>query len=1045
MRDEEKEQFIESLKTLRQQIEEFKEWINALDTFVVKLDRDGMVLFCNQALVRAVGITADEVYGKYFPDTKWFSHSETEQGKITASLQKAEAGISTRIETSLRSSDGIPVPIIFDSRPIKDKEGNVKYISVEGKAIAKEITLRKELLKAKENLEKQVRERTAKLSESEGKYRNLIENSQDGFVIIQDGKLVFINEAMSNILNYAEEEIIGRDIANFMPPAERERALKNIRKVIKKGGITLQEYKITTKDGQIKQMQVTLSSIKYEGKPAIQTVVRDITEYKQIEKALRESESKYRELVQNANSIILRMDTKGYVTFFNEFAQSFFGYAEHEILGRNVVGTIAPETDTSGRNIALMIEDIGQHPERYAANENENMRRSGERVWIAWTNKAILDDQGRIVETLSVGNDITARKQIEETLRQSEEKYRTLIENIQDGVFLIQDRKIKYFNEAFARILGCTAEEIVGKDFSNFVAPEDLEMVGDRYIQMMAGEDVPMEYEFHGIRKNDAERTTVHMTVGLINYQGRPAALGTVKDITARKQMEEALAAERERLAVTFRSIGDGLIATDAKGRVVIVNKVAEKLTDWTQEEALGKPLNGIFYIINEETRQRCENPFEKVIETRGVVGLANNTILVARDGTERAIADSGAPILDKKGKIIGVILVFRDVTEKRKMQQELIKADKLESVGILAGGIAHDFNNILTGILGNITLAKCYATSEEKIVKRLEESEKACLRAKDLTQQLLIFSKGGEPVKKTVFLAELVRETAHFVLSGSNVRCEFSIPDDLWSVEADEGQISQVINNLLINADQAMPAGGIIEVYCENVIVEVKTYLPLEKGKYVKISIRDHGIGVFEEHLSRIFDPYFTTKQRGSGLGLATTYSIIKRHGGHVKVESEVGVGTTFCIYLPASEEKMETLEEETTEAISGAGKILLMDDEELILEVVGEMLSHLGYEAEFARDGLEAIELYTKAKDAGHPFAAVIMDLTIPGGMGGKEAVKKLIEIDPHVKAIVSSGYSTDPIMADFRKYGFCRVITKPFKLNELSEVLQRGLSSK
>lgn len=377
------------------------------------------------------------------------------------------------------------------------------------------------------------------------------------------------------------------------------------------------------------------------------------------------------------------------------------------------------------------------------------------------------------------------------------------------------------------------------------------------------------------------------------------------RELTRRIEAEQSLAAEKERLAVTLRSIGDGIITTDMGGKIVLINKIAEKLTGWIQEEAIGRPLREVFHIINEKTRLPCENPVEKVLETGGIVGLANHTALIARDGTERMLADSGAPIRDKEGKIIGVVLVFRDITEQKKMEEELLKASKLDSVGLLAGGIAHDFNNILTAILGNISLAKMDKNLDE-IFERITQAEKACLRVRDLTQQLLTFSKGGAPVKRVASIAELIRDSAIFALRGSNVRCDFSMPADLWPVEVDEGQISQVINNLVINAQQAMPAGGGIQVRCENIRVERGLALPLEKGEYVKISIEDHGVGIPKEYLQKIFDPYFTTKQKGSGLGLTTSYSIIKNHDGIITVESEVGVGTTFGVYLPVSKKEV-------------------------------------------------------------------------------------------------------------------------------------------
>ncbi|MDI6791555.1 MAG: PAS domain S-box protein [bacterium] len=515
-------------------------------------------------------------------------------------------------------------------------------------------------------------------------------------------------------------------------------------------------------------------------------------------------------------------------------------------------------------------------------------------------------------------------------------------------------------------------------------------------------------------------------------------------EITTRKQAEEALAAEKERLGVTLRSIGDGVIATDTKGEIVLINQVAENLTGWAQGEAMGKPLTEVFHIINEKTREHCENPIAKVIKTGKIVSLADRTVLIAEDGTERLVDDSAAPIHDKEGNIIGVVLVFRDITEKQKMEEHLQRTQKLESIGILAGGIAHDFNNILSIIWGNIDLARMYSKSEDKVLERLAKSEKGCLRAKDLTQQLLTFARGGAPIKQPVAVSKLLKDTVELALSGARARCEISLPDDLWLGVIDEVQISQVINNMIINAGEAQPSGGIIKVRAENVSVTAEDVLPLQAGKYVKISIEDQGIGIPEENLPKIFDLYFSTKEDGDGLGLATAWSIIKKHDGCIEVKSEVGVGTTFDIYLPASDEKLIIKEEEKAEIFRGEGKILLMDDEEDVREATGWLLKGLGYEVEFAGDGAEAVDLYNEARKVGRPFGGVILDLTIPGGMGGKETMQKLVEIDPEVKVIVSSGYSNDPIMADFEEYGFSGVAAKPYDIRKLSEVLYNVIGS-
>ena len=361
----------------------------------------------------------------------------------------------------------------------------------------------------------------------------------------------------------------------------------------------------------------------------------------------------------------------------------------------------------------------------------------------------------------------------------------------------------------------------------------------------------------------------------------------------------------------------------------------------------------------------------------------------------------------------------------------------------MLAGGLAHDFNNILTTIMGNISLAKMDADRGSNLYESLEEAEKASQRATNLTQQLLTFAKGGAPVKETASLAEVVRESTSFVLRGSKVRADFVIPEGLWAAEIDVGQMNQVINNLVINADQAMPEGGVIRIQAENIFIEPRHALPVPPGKYVKISIKDEGIGIAGSHLQKIFDPYFSTKQKGSGLGLATVHSIVNKHDGHIAADSEVGVGTTFDIYLPASKKELAETKEVDKEIIKGQGKVLVMDDEESIRSLARQSLHRLGYEIELAADGDEAIAKYEKAKLSQNPYDAVILDLTIPGGLGGKECIQKLREIDPEVKAIVASGYADDPVMANFGDYGFTLAVTKPFSVEKLGQALRNVLT--
>lgn len=383
----------------------------------------------------------------------------------------------------------------------------------------------------------------------------------------------------------------------------------------------------------------------------------------------------------------------------------------------------------------------------------------------------------------------------------------------------------------------------------------------------------------------------------------------------------------------------------------------------------------------------------------------------------------------------------IRDITERKKIDQELIKIDKLESLGLLAGGIAHDYNNILTIILGSASLAKMHAKNEDKLFDKLIKIEKAALQAKDLTKQLQTFSRGGNPLKEIVPIDKLLKEVTKLSLSGSKVQAQFLISDNLYYGNVDKGQISQVINNLIINAVQAMPQGGTIYVKAKNIVNDEVTGTPfLREKNYIKICIEDEGTGILKRNLSKIFDPFFTTKQGGTGLGLATCYSIIKKHKGYITVDSIRGKGTVFYFYLPASIGK-EIRRTKNTESIQkGTGNILVMDDKNSVLNVVGDMLSFLGYTATFATEGEKAITAYKAAKEKGEPFTAVILDLTIPGGMGGRETVKELLKVDPGAKVIVSSGYSEVHVISEFNYYGFKDMITKPYKLKELSDVIYR-----
>lgn len=657
----------------------------------------------------------------------------------------------------------------------------------------------------------------------------------------------------------------------------------------------------------------------------------------------------------------------------------------------------------------------------------------------------IKDDRGEVTRAVLLYMDITDRIRIEQALRKSEEKYRDLFENANDLIQSISpDGSILYVNRAWRETLGYSEDEIPNISIFDVIHP-DCDECGPEFKSVVFGEKSG-RVETLFITKS-GKKINVEGNISTAFSEGKLLGTrGIFRDISERKEAEEILSSERERLAVTLRCIGDGVITTDTAGNVVLMNKISEALTGWSQEEAKGSPITEVLHLLDETSRTIKENPVETLLKSGQTIDLPDYTLLVARDGTERLISDSVAPIVDRQNNIIGTVLVFRDITEKRNLEEKLLKAEKIESLGVLAGGIAHDFNNLLNAIMGNIELAAMDLDTDDRIRESLTRAEKAALRAKDLTQQLLTFSKGGAPIKKTASIIELIKDSTDFAIRGSNTRCNFSLPEDLWKVEIDLGQMSQVINNIVLNAVNAMPGGGQIDIIAENVVIGDDNP-ELKQGEYVKVSVRDTGSGISKEHISRIFEPYFTTKHTGSGLGLATTYSIIKRHEGLIEVESDLEKGTTFSIYIPAVFGN-SALSEHVIEKLSShkdKGKILLMDDDDMVRFTTSIMLKRIGYDVIVAAEGNETLEKYISAKKSGGPFDAVILDLTIPGGMGGKETMQKLLEIDPGIKAIVSSGYSSDAIMANYRLYGFSGVLSKPYQSKDLSSVLQKVIFDK
>jgi len=800
-------------------------------------------------------------------------------------------------------------------------------------------------------------------------------------------------------------------------------------------------------------------------------IISDITERKQVENELKETNAFLRNILESSSSIsIVSTDLDRNILYWNVGAENIFGYKAEEVVGSCKIDILYGDEEETRKKI----EEIGStvlSSQEGANCEIKEIAKDGRKLWINLALTPRLDENGQLIGILGIGEDITERKRVENLVHTQRDLGLSLSAavGLDEGLRLCVEAAIQvsemdcgavYLADKTSGELDLVFHKGLSPAFVRSVSHYDADSDNARLV--MAGKPVYARcQELDALLDEVALRERLRaIAVVPILHEDRVIACLNIASHTldevppfarsaleviaaqigsavARLEAEEELRASEEK----YRHIAENPIVgvgMAQDGTVIYINDAYCRMFGYEKDELVGESELKVVApedhpLIEQRTRKRLKG--EKVPNHYVFRG-------VKKDGTGLFIEVSSSEPFVYKNKPT-LLAVFRDITEKRKMEEELLKADKLESVGILAGGIAHDFNNILTAILGNISLARLFPDAG-KISERLVEAEKACMQAKDLTQQLLTFARGGAPVKKTASIGEILKDSASFALRGSNVRCEFSIPDGLWPADVDAGQISQVISNILINADHAMPEGGVVTVRAENVTVGAEEALPLEDGEYVKITMEDQGIGIPEEHLQRIFDPYFTTKQKGSGLGLATSYSIIKNHDGHITAESQVGVGTIFYIYLPASPGKALVEEEKEEERpIMGEGRILVMDDEKHVRDAVAEMLVSIGYNVTTSIDGHEAIEMYREAKEFGQPYDAIIMDIVVPGGMGGKETIRKLIEVDPEVNVIVSSGYSNDPIMAGFREYGFNGAIAKPYKIREMSEVLHRVIN--
>jgi PAS domain S-box-containing protein len=879
------------------------------------------------------------------------------------------------------------------------------------------------------------RQAEEKIRASERKYSRLVQESPDIIISIdKDGRFISCNPMAEQISGYSKEELIGKSFiqTGLLTDDLLNKALAIFDSILK--GEKLDPFPLTiiTRRGDRVILEANARRINYGVEdPIVQLVLRDITERAKFEEQLRH----LNESLEAAQEIA----RVGYWTYDFTTGRAEWSRMMYKIMGVNPADGVpayehckdmfhpddwkvldqAVVDCTKGTAFDLIVRTIkADQPVQY-------LRTMGFPRY---------DDRDEIAEIYGTVQDITELKAAEKAICRSEQMYKSLYELSPNGVFLLdRESRIIFVNRRIHEWLGYGDEDLVGKLALElpFIRAHSREIMRENFKNRMKGDHIPA-YEIE-VESRNGQIFVGELTATIIHSE-ETQCMVVLRDVTEQHRVQEELrkSEERYRSVVDNMAVGISLVDTDMR-----IHAINPQMKKWFSHiDVSGNPRCYESYLNSARVKPCPGCPVHKTLEDGQIHEAVTE---MGADGVTRSFRILSAPIKSADGKVESIIEVMEDITDRLKMERELLKSEKLESIGILAGGIAHDFNNILVAILGNISLAKLRLEPDSEITCLLQKAENASERARDLTQQLLTFSRGGEPIKKVVNVAKLLKDTVSFSLHGANVVGEYDIADDLLKAEVDIGQFSQVINNLIINAIQAMPGGGTIFIHASNADI-CQAHLRLDPGDYIKISIRDRGHGILPEYMGKIFDPFFTTKSDGNGLGLASCYSIIKKHGGHIEVDSLPGQGTTFTIFLPATRRDEEESDPAPDKLARGRGRILVIDDDEWVRQLAQDILEKSGYNVRAIANGEEAVRVFMDAHDRGEAFDAAIIDLTIPGGIGGKDIIHKLKDIDPGLKAVVSSGYSNDPVMANYEAYGFSGRIAKPYRASELSNIISR-----
>jgi len=809
------------------------------------------------------------------------------------------------------------------------------------------------------------------------------------------------------------------------------------------------EHRIITRNGTVLWVEGRAKVVEYDnqGKPTrLMGTITDISVRKQAEIDRMKSEEEFRLTFEEASDAIFWADAaSGMLINCNKAAEEMMEAPRSEIIGRHQTYLHPPEM--AGR-FADQFRTTVELKDQMDSAEAVVLSKSGRRIPVQ-IKHAVTSVGGRdIIQGLF--RDVSEQKQVEEELRHSHNLLNNLSQQVPGALFqsiITPDGRIftPYSSEKLYDVYELRPDQIrLGNTpiFDRF-HPDDRDRVLAS-ITDATNAITRWECEYRVILPIQGLKWLHGMALPVRLDDGTVVFYGIITDITERKKIEESLSQSQKLLSSIVGNATFAIFVKDISDeyRIILWNRAAEEIFCIPAADILGKNAHDLW------PKEQADSFLadDRAVAASQLPTIIPEEVSIHPDKGDIYLRTRKIPLVDAAGNSTHIVVICEDITDRRMMMAEMVKNQKLESLGILAGGIAHDFNNILTAIVGNISFARTFLDETHRSAKILHNAEKAAHRASDLAHQLLTFAKGSQPIKKTVSVRHILEESASFVLRGSNVSCSIRLPDSLPAVEVDENQISQVINNIIINASQAMPGGGTVVITGEQVLIDAGNIMSLPPGRYVRITLADNGCGISKEDQKRVFDPYFTTKPGGSGLGLASAHSIILKHGGYIGVQSEVGKGTTFTILLPASDKQAGqsscAISTEIRDDTRGSS-ILVMDDEEMILDMISLMLGELGYQVRTCSCGEEAVALYRQAWENGTPYSTAIMDLTIPGGMGGKEAARHMLEINPYARLIVSSGYSTDPIMADYAAFGFCATLLKPYTIEDITGTLATVLA--